>query len=254
MKQKRLLFLLALLMTAATGAWAQSATTTYSVNLNDGELNPSTWTGKVGTGNFGNLPLKNVTEGQTVTLKYNGTREVKSISATVTLPVAVGHELTTAAKGEIIASDGKAYAVADKDFLASGVYAVALVVYKNDASGLALALQDDGYLQWAPAVDACTSRNTSMPITGALWQLPTKEQWETMIGAAVSFPALRDGFSAVGETNMNSAEGYWSATVNPDYPDTSAWGFWSNSDDPNWGSFDKSGDKSEAFVRAVLAW
>lgn len=83
MKRKRLQFVLALL-TAATGAWAQSATTTYSVNLNDGSDNPTTWTGKVGEATtFSALPLEGVAEGQTVTLKYSGRREVKSITATV---------------------------------------------------------------------------------------------------------------------------------------------------------------------------
>ena len=57
-------------------------TPTNTVNLNDGTKNPTTWQGKVGTGDFGNLPLQGVTEGQTVTLKYSGDREVKSITAT----------------------------------------------------------------------------------------------------------------------------------------------------------------------------
>ena len=84
MIKKRFLSMLVLLMTAATGAWAQGATTTYSVNLNDGSDNPTTWTGKVGEATtFSALPLEGVAEGQTVTLKYGGTREVKSITAKV---------------------------------------------------------------------------------------------------------------------------------------------------------------------------
>jgi len=79
----RFLSLLVLLMTAATGAWAQEPATTYTVNLNDGTKNPTTWTGKAGDATqFGALPLEGVIEGQTVTLKYSGTREVKSIKAT----------------------------------------------------------------------------------------------------------------------------------------------------------------------------
>ena len=84
MNQKRLLILLALLMTAATGAWAQSATTTYKVDLNDGTQNPATWQGKAGDAtDFGNLPLQGVAEGQNVTLKYNGRLKVKSVTATI---------------------------------------------------------------------------------------------------------------------------------------------------------------------------
>lgn len=56
----------------------------YTVTLDDGAENPTTWKGKVGDATqFGNLPLEGVTEGQTVTLKYDGTREVKSITAKV---------------------------------------------------------------------------------------------------------------------------------------------------------------------------
>ena len=54
----------------------------YTVSLNDGTDNPTTWKAKVGTGNFGNLPLEGVTLGQTVTLQYNGRLKVKSVTAT----------------------------------------------------------------------------------------------------------------------------------------------------------------------------
>ena len=83
MRKTRLLTLLVLLMAVVTGAWAQEPATTYTVNLNDGTKNPTTWTGKAGDATqFSALPLEGVTEGQTVTLKYSGTREVKSIKAT----------------------------------------------------------------------------------------------------------------------------------------------------------------------------
>ena len=57
---------------------------TYTVNVNDGELNPTTWKAKVGDATeFGKLPLENVTEGQTVTLQYNGQRRVRKVTATM---------------------------------------------------------------------------------------------------------------------------------------------------------------------------
>ena len=56
---------------------------TYSVSLNDGTLNPTTWTAKAGEATtFSALPLKGVTEGQPVTLKYNGRLKVKNVTAT----------------------------------------------------------------------------------------------------------------------------------------------------------------------------
>ena len=43
MKRKQLLFLLVLLMTAATGAWAQEPVT-YSVEMKDGTQDAKSWT------------------------------------------------------------------------------------------------------------------------------------------------------------------------------------------------------------------
>ena len=77
---------------AAEASSGGSGDGTYTVNLNDGTENPTTWTGKFGDATqFGALPLEGVTEGQTVTLKYSGTRELKSIKAkkkSATKPVA----------------------------------------------------------------------------------------------------------------------------------------------------------------------
>lgn len=74
--KSRLLTLLVLLLTAVTGAWAQ--TETYTVTLDDGNVDTQNWT---------ITPAEatdpGVTEGQTVTLTYNGGREVKSITAKV---------------------------------------------------------------------------------------------------------------------------------------------------------------------------
>jgi hypothetical protein len=42
-KKFRLLLLLALLMTAATGAWAQEPATTYSVKMKDGTVDAKNW-------------------------------------------------------------------------------------------------------------------------------------------------------------------------------------------------------------------
>lgn len=118
------------------------------------------------------LPLEASREGvYTVTLKdasvtisnasYQGTcsfadatgftvnGKVYRAARTINTWAAAGHALTSAVVGEIIGSDGKAYAAADKDNLPSGVTAVAMVTYKGSATGetsftngLALALKD----------------------------------------------------------------------------------------------------------------
>ena len=69
---------------------------------------------------------------------------------TMTKTLAAGHALTAAKVGEIICSDGKAYAVADKDILPTGVTAVAKVCYVSEGHGLALALADESStMNWA---------------------------------------------------------------------------------------------------------
>ena len=85
--KNKLLLLLVLLLTAATGAWAQ----TYSVTLNDGTENPTTWTASTDGTNFGALPIGGLKGdgSETVTLKYNGRLKVKSVTATTDAAPAV---------------------------------------------------------------------------------------------------------------------------------------------------------------------
>ena len=86
MKQKRLLLLLALLMTAATGAWAQEPeTTTYTVKMKAGTEDAANWTIASGensvTGDAAD-GLTGLSEGDAVTLQYNGRLKVKGVKAT----------------------------------------------------------------------------------------------------------------------------------------------------------------------------
>lgn len=67
---KKLLFLLVLLLTATTGAWAQEPTT-YSVKLNDGTEDADKWT----------ISPTEAAAGTTITATYSGTRKVKSVKA-----------------------------------------------------------------------------------------------------------------------------------------------------------------------------
>ena len=89
MKRKRLLFLLALLMTAATGAWAQEPVT-YSVEMKDGTQDAKSWTitsgQKSATGDAG---LEGLSEKDPVTLTYGGRLKVKGVTATLTPTVVV---------------------------------------------------------------------------------------------------------------------------------------------------------------------
>ena len=78
MRQKtRLLTLLALLLTAATGAWAQEPATTYSVKMKAGTVDADKWTITPTEATTTGIP-----ENTEVTLQYNGRLKVKGVKAT----------------------------------------------------------------------------------------------------------------------------------------------------------------------------
>lgn len=102
------------------------------------------------------------------TYKYTPVKSTDVVDCTKTyiLSPAMGHALTSAAVGELIGSDGKAYDVDYKNDLSSiGVKAVAMVAYMgsdackaSDAPynhGLALAMKDAGTATW------CTKSNAT---------------------------------------------------------------------------------------------
>ena len=171
---------------------------------------------------------------------------------TLAYPVALS-AVTSDYVGSVITSDGYVYAKVS-DASAASKTAVAMIVYvgssTDDATynhGLALALADEeGYPKsWSKAISTCSDKNTSTPIANASWMLPSKAQWTTMTDAAGSYTALRDGFSAAGGTNMQSA-GYWSSTQDDG---TYAWGYALY--DGKWLSITKI---SGYYVRACLAF
>jgi len=77
MIKKRFLSMLVLLAAVATGAWAQ----TYKVSVKEGTEDASNWQGKAGEGNYQSLPLEGVAANTAVSVKYNGTKKVKSVKA-----------------------------------------------------------------------------------------------------------------------------------------------------------------------------
>ncbi len=52
---------------------------TYTVTLDDGDVDAAHWQAQAGNADFREFPLEGVTASQTVTVKYTGTRKVKSI-------------------------------------------------------------------------------------------------------------------------------------------------------------------------------
>jgi len=141
--------------------------------------------------------------------------------------------------GQVIGNDGNIYA-ADK--LPGGVTAVAMICYVSDGHGLALALADEGQMDWGMAKTKCAAKTPTVP--GCTWKLASKDEWNNMITATGGYAVLRDGFSGVGGTNMQKDQ-YWSSTG-----DGSGYIAWTcNFNNGNW--FDPYTD-SERYVRACL--
>jgi hypothetical protein len=124
------------------------------------------------------LPTKQVEPGHI----YNISRSV---------PPAVGHALSASAVGDIVGSDGKAYAASGKNNLPTGVQAEAVVTYKSGSNGFALALVDypnKGYYDAASGT-YLTQWRSAHPVSGCTWVLPTREQWKnTYNGCAGTAP------------------------------------------------------------------
>ena len=167
---------------------------------------------------------------------------------------AEGHALSASAVGEIVGSDGKAYAVADKDNLPSGVTAVAMVAYKSANAGesLAIALSDeDGEMNWSLAKSTCESKDA---IGGISWKLPSKAEWNQMFGAEVNadqanYTDLNTAITNAGGTALHDDEvqfAYWSSTPG----DELAWLVVFDAGVAEWVDFAGSG----FLARAVLAF
>ena len=114
--------------------------------------------------------------------------------------------ITSPSVGQVIGSDGKNYAYGS---LPTGVTAVAKICYVSGSNGLALALTDEGSLDWSTANETCAAHTPAF--TGGTWKLASLDEWNNMITVAGSQTDLRDGFSSVGGTNMEE-NCYWSSS------------------------------------------
>ena len=220
---------------------------TYTVEVAEGTEESDKWTVKAGTdGSFQSLPLKGVKAGTKVKLKYDGDRSMlkgvtavkKAAAAAKTLAEATSEDL-----GKVVGADGKIYATkADAEAVATG-NAVAMICYVKEGHGLALALTDESDMDWSSAKTTCAAHTPA--VTGATWKLASKSEMSLMINAAGNYAALRNGFSAVGGTNL-SDEYYWlSDESSADYAEYFNFGY---------GSWSQEFKSDSCKVRACLAF
>ena len=173
---------------------------------------------------------------------YNITR------STLTYPIALG-AVTSSYVGSVVTTDGNVYATV-ADASAASKTAAAMIAYVSDTGhGLALALEDEGWMNWSTAKTTCEAHTPA--VTGGTWQLPSQEDWNNMITAAGSYTALRDGFSSFGGTNMNAGT-YWSSTdAGTMYSMQFKYGYNFHEDQGSWGSFNSTSSQN---TRACLAF
>ena len=179
--------------------------------------------------------------------------EVKKKAAAVR-PLA---EATAEDLGKIAGADGNIYdtkAAAE----AAGTTAVAMIAYVgsdtgNDTytHGMALALSDEGEMNWSPAKSTCEGKSA---VSGAAWLLPSRNQWKAMFkangGNEGSYTGLNTAVATAGgdSSKLQKNERYWSSS---EQGSNFAWVLVLGEDNAGW---DGAPEDLGHHVRACLAF
>ena len=197
---------------------------------------------------FGNdgKSANTITEGTAMTVKYNGTKKVIGFKVEKKA-AAPSLNITSPVVGQVIGSDGKNYAAAS---VPSGVTKVAMIAYVSGSNGLAIALADEGSLNWETAKSTCEAKTPAF--TGGTWHLPSQAEWNQMFSANGGDEERCYGLNAAintagGTALLEGGTGYWSST-----PDGSkAYYVWLMDGDTDWRSLIVNIGRQ---VRACLAF
>jgi hypothetical protein len=211
---------------------AAPAASAYTVTLKEGTDDATSWTIAPAE-----ATTTGVAAGTEVKATYSGAKKVKSVKAVKKAPAPTYTLLSAAAVGDVVGSDGLAYA--DIANLPEGVTAVAKVCYVNGSNGLALAMADEANkLNWSEAIETCAAHTPA--INGTTWKLANKAEWNNMIEAGV-----------FGDTDLNLKKGNWDTYWSSE--EINANQVWGYCYDPGeWSVSFK--DATFMFTRACLAW
>lgn len=132
-----------------------------------------------------------------------------------------GHALSASAVGEVVGTDGLAYAADDKDFLPTGVTAAGMVAYKSGTSGLVIALADEAStMEWSTASGASGAAAHTPTVSGQTWKLPSQDEWKQMFsangGSESYYSGLNTAITNAGGTALQEYGNYWSSTESGD--------------------------------------
>ncbi len=132
---------------------------------------------------------------------------------------ATGHAISSSAVGDVVGTDGLAYAAKDKDDLPQGVTAAGMVASKNGKSGLVIALADDNVgsgMTWND-VNGQSGVSAHKPaVEGYTWRLPSREEWNQVFeangGSQTSGTGLNTALVNAGGAALLSGDYYWSSS------------------------------------------
>ena len=166
---------------------------------------------------------------QTLTGKVYNVRKTQAAPAPTYTMAA---NATAEDKGKLICTAGHIHAYnADAECAATRVAKIIYLGATGHATythGLALAFKDEGQEGWDTAMPRCSNKNTSdEAVTNALWMLPSRDQWNYMLGpdGAGSNTALLDVFNGITDAkNLYDFANYWSSTED-DNDNTKAWSY-----------------------------
>ena len=202
-----------------SGSVSAAAASGYTVSLKDGVKDADKWTVKVGEGQAQALPIGGLKGdgSETVTLQYNGRLKVKGVKATSDAAPAEATpalSINSPSVGQVIGSDGKNYAAAN---VPSGVDKVAMIAYVSGSNGLAIALADEGCMNWNTALSTAAAHTPVF--SNGTWKLPSQDEWKQMFSAnggnEESYDGLNTAITTAGGTAFQDGTvDYWSSSEN----------------------------------------
>lgn len=246
--------ILACLLMAATGAWAQTETDEVPLTPN-GE---NKWTMTMPKGNVKLLveyepsfnvtfnteglsaeeaaawkaePNTNLYQGDQVTITYTGTKRLIGVKAVKKVLARTLAQATAEDLGKIVGADGIIYDTKDAAETA-GTTAVAMIAYVGSETGhatythgLAIALGNEGKrIPWVTAKTTCEGKDA---VPGAAWLLPSRNQWKAMFGAfggnEGSYTGLDKAVVDAGGVVLSNENSYWSSDSTDDPLDERAY-------------------------------
>lgn len=171
----------------------------------------------------------------------------------LTYPVALS-AVTADYVGSVVTTDCNVYAKVSE--IPAGKTAAAMIAYvSGTGTGLAIALANEGEMDWNSAMSTCGGKTK---IGGKSWKLPSEDEWKQMFSANGgndgSYTGLNTAITTAGGTALQENE-YWSSSEGGDWDDDDGYNEANYVELYNGDTFWSPELKNESrLVRAVLAF